>query len=389
MRFRKSSTTLVCIAAVAALASACGDGAGAVPPGDAGASRPLDDAGVAVDGATTPRPGEDASPAVERDAAAGSTTSTASAKQSLIWVWTDYPASIQAVAANAASFTHVSPALYQLNYDYTGGVPQFWNTTSDSFTGITSAEVAQRIHAAGMKCVPLVFGGGGNAGTDKGIQNILADAPPGTRQSFITSMVNEAVAKGYDGYNLDWEIDGSETTYANYGAALESFLADFKAALNAHGMQLSFDLGTWYLKQTWCSGGNGVVDLTKIGAVVDLAVVEAYSTHLGAASSSCPASLPDPQLCSDDFMSVLNLMCVYVPNAAISMGFNANGATGSNDIAGDVVAVTQAYGIRNVALWPDWNSDGPNGAYVLADPKGIQPTHATWFSLLAGFLAAK
>lgn len=82
-------------------------------------------------------------------------------------------------------------------------------------------------------------------------------------------------------------------------------------------------------------------------------------------------------------------MCVYVPNAAISIGFNANPTTGSNDIAGSVVSTTQAYGIHNVAIWPDYNTDGPNGAYVFLDAKNIAPANATWFQLLADFLAAQ
>jgi hypothetical protein len=307
--------------------------------------------------------------------------------QSLIWVWYDYPNSLAKVFANPKSFTHVSPALYQINYSYTGGLPQWWQQTSDDFDGLTSAQIAAQVHSAGMKVVPLVFGGAGNNGTDQGIQNILSDSPAGTQSSFITSMVSSAIANNFDGYNLDWEVDNSQTPYSGYGAALVSFLGAFQTALHAHGMQLSYDLGSWYLKQSWCSGGAGVVDLTTIGSVVDLAIVEDYASTLGTASSSCPASLANPQLCGTDFMSVLNLMCVYVPNANISIGFNANPASGSNPIAGAVIAATETYGIKNVAVWPDWNADGLNGSYVLVDANNIQPSGSSWYSLLAGFLA--
>ncbi len=344
------------------------------------------------DASATTSPGEDAATPTSD---AGTTTNgndgngNAAAKQSLVWVWVDYANSLNAVAANSASFTHVSPALYQMNYDYTSGTPQFWNTATDSFSGLTSTQIAQQVHAMGMKVVPLIFAGAGNGGTDQGIHNVITDSPAGTQSAFITSMVNEAVAKGYDGYNIDWEVDTAQTPYATYGAALESFLGAFKTALHAHGMQLSFDLGTWYIKQTYCSGGTGVVDLQAIGANVDLAIVEAYANQLGTPSTSCPASLPDPQNCGPDFMSVLDLMCVYVPNANISIGYNANPSSnlGNNPVAADSVKATQAYGIRDVALWPDMNADGPNGSYQFADSKNNQQG-TSWYALLASFRSA-
>ena len=340
--------------------------------------------GSGVTAADASTPAEEAGVAPQPDAG-----STATTGQSLIWVWYDYPNSLASVFAHPSSFTHVSPALYQINYAYTSGVAAYWQQTTNSFDGLTTAQIASKVHAAGMKVVPLVFGGAGNNGTDEGIHDIIADSPSGTQSSFITSMVNEAVANGYDGYNLDWEVDNTQTTYATYGAALQSFLGTFKTALNAHGMQLSYDLGTWYLKQTWCSGGSGVVDLTAIGSVVDLAIIEDYASTLGTASSTCPTSLPDPQNCGTDFMSALNLMCVYVPNAAISIGFNANPSSGSNDVAGAVVNATQTYGIHNVAVWPDYNADGIGGTYVFLDANNIQPAGASWYSLLANFLASQ
>jgi hypothetical protein len=386
MQFGFRSTSLVCLIGLVACSAPDGGGfddAGAVAADAAtrdAATREAPsrtDAGRAADAAAPPEAGPP-------DAAEAGAPSA----QSLLWVWYDFASSLATVAANPKSFTHISPALYQLNYAYTSGVAQWWDRTTDDFDGLTSTQIAQKIHAAGMKCVPLIFAGAGNAGTDQGIHDILSDSPAGTQAAFIDSMVQEAVAKGYDGYNLDWEVSNSQTPYATYGAELDSFLAAFRTALHAHGMQLSFDLGTWYLKQSMCSGGTGFVDLKTIGKNVDLAIVEAYSSHLGTASSSCPASLQDPLPCADDFMSVLDLMCVYVPNAAISMGFNANPSTGSNPVAGAIVAATKAYGIRNVAVWPDYNGDGPGGTYVLLDARNIQPQGATWFQLLADFLAA-
>jgi len=326
---------------------------------------------------------------VEDGGTDGGDTDAGTGRQSLVWVWNDFPASLSAVAAHADSFTHVSPTLYHVNYDYQSGVPRFTSQSgADDFDGLTSAEVAQQIHAAGLRCTPLVFGGAANAGTDQGIHNILDDAPAGTQQAFITALVQEAQAKGYDGYNLDFEVDTGTTAYSGHGQKLLNFLSAFRSALNAQGLTLSIDLGTWYVRQSYCSGGNGVVDLTAIGAVVDQAIMMNYLTSMGPAQAACPASLPDPQVCSNDFVPTLNLMCVYVtPPGAVSIALSANPTAGNNPIAGASVDAVVAYGIRNLAVWPDWNTDGPGGSYVFLDDQGNVPA-TSWFELLHGFLQA-
>lgn len=304
--------------------------------------------------------------------------------QSLVWVWYDFANSLAAVAAHPESFTHVSPALYQINYDYASGVPQFYGG-DDNFDGLTSAQIAAQIRGMGKKCVPLIFGGGTNLGTDQGIQNILNDSPAGAQASFINSLVTEGLAKGYDGWNLDWEVDrNAGTTYAAYGTKLTHFLSVLKAALHQHGMTLSFDLGTWYLKQTYCSGGSGVVDLTALAPTVDLAILENYVSQLEG-GSECPLSLPNPQTCDGNFVSALNLMCAYLPLDVISIGLNAKGGS-SNLIAGPTLETLRRYGIKNVAIWPDYNALGPGGSYVFLDNTSINPAGTTWYALLSNFL---
>jgi len=62
-------------------------------------------------------------------------------------LWGNYENSIAAVVKNAKSFTHVSLALYNLNYDYASGAPHFGAAQSqrgsDSFDGMTS-KLSQR-----------------------------------------------------------------------------------------------------------------------------------------------------------------------------------------------------------------------------------------------------
>jgi hypothetical protein len=297
-------------------------------------------------------------------------------KQSLIWVWEDYVNSLNAVAAHASSFTQVSPALYQLNYAYASGPAQL---LSGDFDGLSAAQVSQKIHAAGLECIPLIYAGAGNNGTDQGIQNILSDSPVGAQQSFITSMIDAAVSNGYDGYNLDWEVGG---TGHDYSDKLVSFLVAFRDALHAKGMTLSLDLGTWYVQQCTGSGGDGFVDFATLGNSVDWAILEDYANTLGAPDSGgCPAGLQTAVQCDNGFADGLDVMCDLPPeNVSIGLISAYSGNSGSNPFAGDSLQALDTYGYRAVAIWPAYSN-------VFLDETGISPSGATWYSLLADFVA--
>ncbi|HTA90627.1 MAG TPA: hypothetical protein VK745_13650 [Polyangiaceae bacterium] len=291
-------------------------------------------------------------------------------KQVLIWVWMNYKDDLATVEAHASSFTHVSPALYQMNYDYQSGPPMLLNG-NDQFSGLSSSQIAQELHMAGLKCVPLVYAGAGNSGTDQGIQNVLNDSPAGTQQNLITSMVNEAKTKGYDGWNLDWEV--GNTGYNAYGMKLISFLGKFKQALNAEGMQLSLDLGDWYVRQC---GGDGLVDLAALGDSVDLAIMEDYAGTLGNPGSACPMPAPTNLNCDKDFTAQLQVMCNAKP-AHVSIGVIAPGTSAFASQAFQAVA---DYGFTGVALWPG------NMGFLAQDnfPQG-----QSWYSVFSDFLAQK
>jgi hypothetical protein len=317
-----------------------------------------------------------------------------SARTSIAWAWVNLSDTLAAIEPNAASFTHVSPLVYDVNYAYTSGVAEFWNTPggADLFQdGLTSVTITQKIHSMGLKSLPVIMAGAANSGTDQGIQTILTN--PTVQAAFITSMVTEGTTKKYDGYNLDWEMSQSQTTYAAYGTQLVSFLGAFRTALHAVGMILTFDVVDFNVMQSNCSGGIGPVDLTKLGPVVDLAIVEDYNSSFGTASNSCPTDLPDPLLCNQTFMDDLNFMCAYLPLNVISIGMNACSTTvpscggGTNTIAAQALSAIEAYGVESVALFPQANSDGPSGGYDIYDSSGMTPPGATWFSDLSAFLA--
>ena len=199
-------------------------------------------------------------------------------------------------------------------------------------------------------------------------------------------MVQEAVTKGYDGYSLDWEVGGT-TTYAAYGAGMLTFLGAFQSALHQQGMQLSLIVGDWFVEQSNCSGGTGFVDLAAASAKVDQVIIMDYDTALGSPPARCTTSAANPQNCGNDFGSDIDLMCAYVPEGKISIGFDSDPNAGNNPIAGASVSATQTSGISAVAIWPEYNTAGPNGTYAFCDTTNIAPAGATWFELLAGFVA--
>jgi hypothetical protein len=315
-------------------------------------------------------------------------------RTSIAWAWILLSDTLSAIQPQAKSFTHVSPLVYDVNFAYSSGVAEFWNTPgeADMFqNGLTSVTITQQIHSMGLKSLPVILGGAGNSGTDDGIHTILTDAT--AQASFISAMVAEGVTKKYDGYNLDWEMSQSQTTNAMYGAPLIAFLGAFKTALHAAGMILTFDVVDFNVLQSNCSGGIGPVDLTKLGPVVDLAIVEDYNSNFGTASSTCPSDLPNPLLCNQTFMDDLNFMCAYLPADVVSIGMNACSTTvpscggGTNTIASQAISAIEAYGIKSVAIFPQANSDGPSGAYDIYDSSGMTPPGTTWFSTLSTFLA--
>jgi hypothetical protein len=308
-------------------------------------------------------------------------SSSAGGSQVWVWVFQNWQTSLSTIASHAASFTHVSPSLYEINYDYTQGVPQFAFGNVDDFGGLTSQQICQQVQAAGLKCVPLIFGGADNSGTDQGIQNILNNSS-NAQTNFIAALISEGKAKGYDGWNLDWEV-GNGTGYSGYGTELIGFLSALRQQLNQNGMILSTDIINNMMKQSYCSGGQGLIDLTQIGQVVDSVIDENYQpaiwTGSGPTPAACPASLANPLPCQEDVVTDLELLCVYVqPGSAVNVGLIS---PDQNAIAGLAFTAVESFGFRSISLWPN---DNP-----LLDSTGFSPNWSNWLNQAQLFLGQK
>jgi hypothetical protein len=276
------------------------------------------------------------------------------------------------VTSNPKSFTVVAPDFYDLNFDYMSGPPHIG---SENYDGLSIDQVVQQVHGAGMKITPLMYAGAGNSGTDQGIQNVLSDSPSGTQSTFIGALVSEAQTRGYDGWDLDWEV--GNTGYSQYGMQYVSFLAALKVALHAQNMIVSITIGDWYIRQC---GGDGLVDLAQVGPAVDRVIIMDYAGSFGSPVSSCPGGTPPSQQnCNNDFGALMNLMCDVSPPSAVSIGLiEGSGGSGTNPFLDQALASINGVGFTGVAAWPDSapflsNQNVPNGE--------------TWFSLLATYMS--
>jgi hypothetical protein len=335
--------------------------------GSGGSSSGGGEAGVGAD-ATTPT---DAAP----EEASTDAPAATSGRQVLVWTPTylNFAQSLTAVTSTTPkAFTEVSPDFYKMNSSLP---PSLQGADSNgNFDGLSIAQVATQIHAAGMKLLPLMYGP-----DDSYYQTFLTDS--GAQSTFVTWLVTEAQTNGYDGWNIDWE-PGS-VPYPQYGTQYVSFLRAAKAALNAKNLILTVDIGGWYIAQ--CGNGGGI-DLTQIGPAVDVAIIEDYAGGLGPPNplSACPGGTPAATVsCAPDpnnyFGAQLNLMCDVSLASAVNIGLiNGKGGTGANPFLPSALDSIAALGFTQVAVWPDEST--------FLTSTNI-PAGATWYSLLAQFLA--
>jgi len=110
------------------------------------------------------------------------------------------------------------------------------------------------------------------------------------------------------------------------------------------------DVGTWYIRQSECSGGGGVVDLTALGEAVDRVIIMAYTNQVGMASDRCPTPVDTPVACENNLVGQLNLMCLLLPRQTVAIGLID---PGSGPIVDDALTLIGRYGFQTVAIWPD------------------------------------
>lgn len=368
------------------------------------------------------------------------TTAVVSAKESWIWPYNTnmgWPPEVAAIDAHATSFTHLSPTFYTLNYQttYTTGVPYYvtcpvvsgtYNCTANgtndfgkfaSLTGasasyngltITTKTFTDWAHSRGFKVAPAIYGGGANGGTDTSIQAVLcggSTSPCSAQTNLISALVTELTTNGYDGYNFDWETDGSPSgqVKSGYAAAFIAMANGLKAALVAAGRPdalVTVDAIAGNVNGSNCSGDDGWLDYPMImSSSVDRVIIEDYVSNYQTTWGSwvppatCPSPLVNaygpavlntspPPYCDWSFTGMLIMMCppnLDFDKAVIGL---APSVSYSNPIAGQAMTALAAYGFTKLAVWPQYDDN----ANQFMSTKGIVPAGADWYTLLKDFL---
>jgi hypothetical protein len=357
------------------------------------------------------------------------TSSSDGGRESWIWPYnTDmgWPSEMEAIAANATSFTHLSPTFYTLNLvtPYSSGVADYigcaggvyactangannfgtWNDVT-----LTTQAFTAWAHELGLKVVPAIYAGASNGGLDTSVGAILCNGSSSgctAQTNFISAMVGELQANGYDGYNLDWEMGSG--VGSSYASAFVAFVNAFKSALDGAGRQdalVTVDAIVSNVNGTWCSSNNGYLDFGLLqSSSIDRVIIEDYSSTFQSAGWTVPATCGTPLVnvygsallndaspvgCDYTFTGMMIMMCpanlgstpaLDMSKAVIGLMPSING---TNPIAGQAMALIQSYGFTKVAVWPQYD----NNAYPFMSADGIVPATDSWYELLQRFLS--
>ncbi|TAK69003.1 MAG: hypothetical protein EPO13_09640 [Actinomycetota bacterium] len=197
--------------------------------------------------------------------------------------WLPYWASSSQVAqviANADLTSEISPFWYSTQLNGATAASGTTVTENPVATGL-DATLAQ-LKATGVKIVPSVTDGT----PARQMAAVLAD--DGLRAAHVQQLVDLAVAKGYDGIDLDYEkfaFNDGTATWASTRPAWTRFIADLATALHAKGKMLIATVPPTYTATT----GYWVYDYAgMVAAGVDRVRVMAYDYSFSAPGPIAP-----------------------------------------------------------------------------------------------------
>ena len=169
--------------------------------------------------------------------------------------------------ANRAHIQELSPVWYQLAPSGDGSILPY--------AGARDSALMEEARAQSTLLIPLINNCYGSAGFDPApVSAMLHD--PARRAAHVNALVNETLAYGYDGVDVDYEsLNGSAD---RDGFSL--FIEELAAALHAHSKLLSVAVhpktgepGSW--------DGPQAQDWARIGAAADRFRVMTYGYHWG------------------------------------------------------------------------------------------------------------
>lgn len=237
--------------------------------------------------------------------------------------------------ANRAYIHELSPVWYQLARSGDGSI--------NVYGGARDATLVAEAHAQSTLVIPLVNNAYNDAGFDAApVSAVIHD--PARRAAHVAVLVNEVLAYGYDGIEIDYEsLNGKADR-----EAFSLFIEELAAALHAQGKLLAIAVhpktsepGTW--------AGPQAQDWRRLGAAVDRFRVMTYGYHW---SGGDPGPIA-PLWWMED---VLNFAISVVPPNKVYVGLNLYGHDWGGGMSSSVTweSVQQLLATYNVT--PQWQA---------------------------------
>lgn len=158
-------------------------------------------------------------------------------------------------------------ASFEANKDIIDEASPFWYSTdaNGQLYGTRNDEFVQYAHEHNVLVIPTIH----NIGDFSAVINVLSD--PQLRAVHIQHILNEVLARNYDGIDIDYEaLDPSMRE------AFSAFIIDLAETLHAHNKMLTVAV---HAKDSDYGGMGGYQDWTVIGQYADRVRIMTYDYH--------------------------------------------------------------------------------------------------------------
>lgn len=165
------------------------------------------------------------------------------------------------------SFSGGARESFEANKDILDELSPFWYSTDASgrLYGAHSDELVQAAHAANVLVIPSIH----NIGNTDVVIGVLSD--PYIRARHVQNIVDEVLARGYDGIDIDYE-----SLPESMRQPFSAFIIELSGALHAHGKLLTIAV---HAKACDYCGLGGFQDWTVIGQHTDRVRIMTYDYH--------------------------------------------------------------------------------------------------------------
>jgi spore germination protein YaaH len=165
------------------------------------------------------------------------------------------------------SFSGGARESFEANKDVIDELSPFWYTTDSSgrLYGHRDDELVRVAHESNVLVIPAIH----NIGTYDVVINVISD--PHIRARHIQNIVDEVVARNYDGIDIDYESLPESTR-----PAFSAFIIELAEALHAHGKMLTVAV---HAKDCDYCGLGGFQDWSVIGLHADRVRIMTYDYH--------------------------------------------------------------------------------------------------------------